>query len=189
MKSNKGLFFFSFFCPFFYYYWCKIQVRKNHMHSENVCREDKISIRRVGGVRFKLGDTERHSTPPRAEPEWWLSGVRLMSGRRWRVIQSPAAGVLWVGTTSHKTLLSRDLFSSSSSFPEQSEQEWVIILMFCFVCSHQSSKRKHWISTPTDKLFSFPFCPSSEVKWLSCATQHWNHTDVVILSILAKQTT
>lgn len=60
-----------------------------HKDNENVCREDKISIRWVGGLWFKLGDSEWRSTPPRAEPEWWLSGVRLMSRRKWRVIQSP----------------------------------------------------------------------------------------------------
>lgn len=112
--------------------------------------------------------------------DWCLGGGK-------ELFNPPAAGVLWVGTISHKTLLSWELFPSSS-FPEQSEQEWVIILIFCFVCSHQSWKRKQWISAPTDKLFPFSFCPSSEMKCLSCVTQCWNHTDVALLSILVKQT-
>lgn len=75
----------------------------------------------------------------------------------------------------HSRLCPHGTFSSSSSlFPEQSEQEWVIILIFCFVCSHQNLKRKHWISTPMDKLF-LSILSSSEIKWLSCYTTLKSH--------------
>lgn len=111
-----------------------------HEDKENVCREDKISIRWAGGVWFKLGDRERRSTPPRLNlsdaclgSDWCLGGGEELF--------NPPAGVLWVGTTSHKTLLSRDPFFIIFFLPwtiRAGVSHYIDIWLCLF------SKRKHW---------------------------------------------
>lgn len=82
----------------------------------------------------------------------------------------PAAGVLWVGTASHKTLLLWDLFFLLllSSLNNQSRNESLYWYFALFVLTITQRKKNteslHW------QINFFPSTLSSKMKWISCAS-------------------